>query len=335
MIEYNKKQDQPLLEIRDLKTWFYTETGVVRGCDGVSYRVEKGQTLAIVGESGSGKSVTAMSILGLIPNPPGKIVGGEILFKGQDLVRCNPEELRRIRGNSIAMIFQEPMTSLNPVMRVGRQIGESLQLHQGVDRGEARVRAIKLLSMVGISDAESRVDNYPHQMSGGMRQRVMIAIALACRPELLIADEPTSALDVTIQAQILHLIGDLQQKIGMGVILITHDMGVVAECADWVAVMYCGRVVEFGPREQIFGDPKHPYLEGLKKAVPDIGETREMLQEIQGNVPDPLCMPAGCSFAPRCSKRLAHCEDELPPQVHFSDGHYACCWLYPEETRHD
>ncbi len=329
-----KSAENPLLEVKDLQTWFYTDDGVVKGCDGVSYRVDKGETLAVVGESGSGKSVTAMSILDLIPDPPGKIVGGEIRFKGRDLTTISRDELRDIRGNSIAMIFQEPMTSLNPVMTVGEQIGESLILHQGLSRQEARREAVDLLKLVGIADGESRVDEYPYQLSGGMRQRVMIAIALACKPELLIADEPTSALDVTIQAQILKLIKDLQKKIGMAVILITHDMGVVAETADKVAVMYCGRVVEYGTCHDIFFNARHPYLEGLKNSVLDISEDVEMLDIIEGTVPDPLHLPHGCNFAPRCPKRLSRCLEEEPHIIHFGDTHYASCWLYAEENDH-
>ncbi|WP_163335865.1 ABC transporter ATP-binding protein [Desulfopila sp. IMCC35008] len=323
-----KKQQTTLLEIKDLHTWFYTDDGIVRGCDGVNYTVNKGETLAVVGESGSGKSVTAMSILNLIPTPPGKIVSGEINFKGRNLTTLTDQEMNDIRGNSIAMIFQEPMTSLNPVMTVGRQIGESLTLHQGKNKKEALAQAVQLLELVGIADACARVNEYPHQLSGGMRQRVMIAIALACRPELLIADEPTSALDVTIQAQILKLIKELQEKIGMGVILITHDMGVVAETADKVAVMYCGQVVEYGTSHDIFFNPKHPYLEGLRNSVLDIEEDVNMLAIIEGNVPDPLNLPRGCNFQPRCQRRLEICQSEEPPRYSFGNGHYTCCWLY-------
>jgi len=323
-----KNQTPPLLEIKDLKTWFHTEDGIVKGCDGVNYSVNKGETLAVVGESGSGKSVTAMSILGLIPNPPGEITGGEIIFRGENLLEMNQEQMQRIRGNSIAMIFQEPMTSLNPVMTVGQQIGESLILHQGYSRSEAKQKAVELLGMVGIADSRARVDDYPHQLSGGMRQRVMIAIALACKPELLIADEPTSALDVTIQAQILDLITELQKKIGMAVILITHDMGVVAETADKVAVMYCGQIVEYGSVNDIFFQAKHPYLEGLTNSVLDIDEEVEMLEVIEGTVPDPLDLPEGCNFEPRCPKRLAICKSQEPPRTRFGDDHYAHCWLY-------
>jgi oligopeptide/dipeptide ABC transporter ATP-binding protein len=328
-------RDDLILEIKDLQTWFYTDNGVVRACDGVSYRVCRGETLAVVGESGSGKSVTAMSILDLIADPPGKIVAGEINFKGRDLLTISRAEMRRVRGNSIAMIFQEPMTSLNPVMRVGRQIGESLILHQGCTRQEARLQALDLMEMVGISDAATRLDAYPHQLSGGMRQRVMIAIALACRPELLIADEPTSALDVTIQAQILRLIKELQQKTDMAVILITHDMGVVAETADKVAVMYCGKIVEYGTSHEIFYHARHPYLQGLRRSVLDINEDLEELEIIEGTVPDPLDLPAGCSFEPRCPSRMARCRHEEPVLFRFSKEHYARCWLYAEECGDD
>lgn len=318
----------PLLEIRDLETRFYTEDGVVRGCDRVSYAVNKGETLAVVGESGSGKSVTAMSVLRLIPDPPGRIVGGQVLFKGRDLLALDENEIQKIRGNRIAMIFQEPMTSLNPVMTVGRQIAESLVLHQGVSGAEALEEAGQMLALVGIPDPGARIKEYPYQLSGGMRQRVMIAIALACRPEVLIADEPTSALDVTIQAQILGLMKRLQQEMGMAIILITHDMGVVAESADKVAVMYCGRIVEFGTAREIFFDPRHPYLEGLTRSVLNIDEEADTLYMIRGSVPDPLDLPGGCRFAPRCPESMEICTRETPPKVAFSPTHYACCWLY-------
>ena len=320
--------EKALLEIKDLKTWFYTDDGIVRGCDGVSYKINSGETLAVVGESGSGKSVTAMSILKLIPDPPGKIVGGEILFEDENLVEKSIEEMRKIRGNKIAMIFQEPMTSLNPVLSVGRQIGESLRLHQGMDKQAALKKAVELLELVGIPDPSKRVNEYPYQMSGGMRQRVMIAIALACNPKLLIADEPTSALDVTIQLQILALIRELQQKLGMGVILITHDMSVVAETADKVAVMYAGKIVEYGTTDNIFYDAKHPYLEGLKKSIPNLDSEQEELYVIDGIIPDPLNLPVGCKFSPRCPKVMDKCNEAEPPQINFSDEHYACCWLY-------
>jgi len=320
-----------LLEIKDLETWFYTEDGIVKGCDKVSYKVNKGETLAVVGESGSGKSVTAMSILNLIPDPPGKIVDGQILFQGQNLVGLPLKEMQRIRGNRIAMIFQEPMTSLNPVMTAGRQVMESIRLHQNSPKKEARAKAVELLELVGISDAKTRMDEYPHMMSGGMKQRIMIAIALACRPKLLIADEPTSALDVTIQAQILNLIKDLQKELSMAVIMITHDMGVVAETADKVATMYAGKIVEYGTAHDIFYNARHPYLEGLKKCIPGIDDHLEELSVIKGIVPDPLNLPKGCRFEPRCDKSLEICRSKLPPKTYFGDEHYTCCWLYGEQ----
>jgi oligopeptide/dipeptide ABC transporter ATP-binding protein len=321
-----------LLEIKDLETWFYTDDGIVKGCDKVSYNVNRGETLAIVGESGSGKSVSAMSILNLIPDPPGKIVAGQILFEGKDLTKLSPKEMQKIRGNEIAMIFQEPMTSLNPVMTAGKQIMESILLHQSRNKKEAKNKAVELLNLVGIPDPESRINEYPHQMSGGMRQRVMIAIALACRPKLLIADEPTSALDVTIQAQILGLIKDLQEKLDMAVIMITHDMGVVAETADKVATMYAGQIIDYGTSEDIFFDSKHPYLDGLKKSIPNIDDDLDELNVIKGIVPDPLDLPAGCRFEPRCDKRLKICRTKQPPEIRFNDTHYTCCWLYGEDN---
>ncbi len=324
-----------ILEIKNLHTWFTTEDGIVRGCDGVSYSVKSGETLAVVGESGSGKSVTAMSVLQLIPDPPGKIVSGEILFNGEDLTTFPEKKIREIRGNSIAMIFQEPMTSLNPAMTIGRQISESMILHQNATSSEALLKSIALLDLVGISDAKSQVHNYPHQLSGGMRQRVMIAIALACEPELLIADEPTSALDVTIQAQILRLMKELQKKIGMAIILITHDMGVVAETADKVAVMYCGQVVEYGTCDDIFSHAKHPYLIGLKNSVLSINDDCEELETIEGAVPDPLNLPAGCNFAPRCPQCLPVCNEQEPAQSMFSKSHYVSCWLFEQEGKDD
>jgi len=320
--------NEKLLEIKNLKTFFYTDDGVVRGCDGVSYAVNKGETLAVVGESGSGKSVTAMSVLQLIPSPPGRIESGQILFKGKDLLKATTEEIRAIRGNRIAMIFQEPMTSLNPVMTVGEQIGESLILHQAMDKAQARERTLEMLRLVGIPAPETRINEYPYQLSGGMRQRVMIAIALACQPEVLIADEPTSALDVTIQAQILKLMKQLQKEMGMAIILITHDMGVVAETADKVAVMYGGKIVEFGTAKDIFFDARHPYLKGLRQSVLNIDEETDELYVIQGSVPDPLNLPTGCTFAPRCPDRMDICEQKVPEPVYFNDTHYACCRLY-------
>lgn len=322
---------QKVLEIKDLQTHFYTHDGVVRGCDSVSYTVHKGETLAVVGESGSGKSVTALSVLRLVPSPPGKIEGGEIWFNGRDLRTLSDREIQAIRGNDIAMIFQEPMTSLNPVIRIGEQIGESIRLHEpATSRKEARERVISLLRQVGISAPESRVDEFPHQLSGGMRQRVMIAMALACNPALLIADEPTSALDVTIQAQILRLIDDLKRRLGMAVIMITHDLGVVAETADRVAVMYAGQIVEYGLIKDIFDHPKHPYLIGLKRSMPTLESNEDELYAIPGMVPNPTHLPEGCKFAPRCDRCMVRCEVEEPPVTHLSPDHYARCWLYNE-----
>lgn len=321
--------EDKILELKNLHTHFATDEGTVRGCDGVSYCVHKGETLAVVGESGSGKSVTAMSILRLIPNPPGKIISGEIWFQGQELLKLSDKEIQAIRGKDIAMIFQEPMTSLNPVLTIGKQIGESLRLHQpSMDRAQIRQRVIELLTQVGIAAPDTRINEYPHQLSGGMRQRVMIAIALACNPSLLIADEPTSALDVTIQAQILRLINDLKHKMGMAVIMITHDLGVVAETADRVAVMYAGQVVEYGSVEAIFDDPKHPYLVGLKRSMPTLNSDDSSLYAIPGMVPNPTQLPAGCNFAPRCEHCMERCQVEQPPTVHFSNEHHASCWLY-------
>jgi len=318
----------PLLEIKNLETVFFTDDGIIKGCDKVSLVVNPGETLAVVGESGSGKSVTAMSILNLIPEPPGKITGGEILFQGRNLVGLGREEMRKIRGNHIAMIFQEPMTSLNPAMTVGDQIAESVVLHQHLNKKAALEKALEMLHLVGIPAPDQRLKEYPHQMSGGMRQRVMIAIALACSPRLLIADEPTSALDVTIQSQILKLMKQLQEQMGMAVILITHDMGVVAETADKVAVMYCGSIVEYGASQDIFFDAKHPYLQGLKQSVLSIDDRVDELPVIRGNVPDPLRLPPGCRFETRCPRAMDICRIQRPQPVYFNDEHHACCWLH-------
>ncbi|SDZ78410.1 peptide/nickel transport system ATP-binding protein [Desulfuromusa kysingii] len=324
-----------LLEVKDLQTTFTTEDGVVNGCNGVSYSLKKGETLAVVGESGSGKSVTAMSILRLIPEPPGQIVRGQILFDGIDLTTASEKEMRKIRGKEIAMIFQEPMTSLNPVITVGRQIGESLKLHEPqLSSTKIKQRVIELLDLVGIPSAEQRCNEFPHQLSGGMKQRVMIAMALACSPRILIADEPTSALDVTIQAQILSLIKKLQQQLDMSVLMITHDLAVVAETADSVAVMYSGRIVEYGAVDEIFHQSKHPYLDGLKKSMPRLDIEQEELYTIAGMVPNPLDIPSGCPFRSRCPQEMACCQNE-PPTIFFSDSHYARCWLYADGGHHD
>jgi peptide/nickel transport system ATP-binding protein len=319
----------PLLEIQDLKTYFFTDDGEVRAVDGVSYAIGERETLAVVGESGSGKSVTALSALRLIAEPPGKIVGGRILFRGKDLTTATPAEMRAIRGKAISMIFQEPMTSLNPVYTCGEQIIETLLLHEGIDRREARNRAIEMLRLVGIPLPEQRVDEYPHQMSGGMRQRVMIAMALACRPAILIADEPTTALDVTIQAQILDLLGRLQSELGMAVLLITHDLGVVAETADRVAVMYAGQVVEYCAAEDAFRRPLHPYTAGLLASLPKLGERRDTLRVIPGNVPNPARFPKGCRFHPRCPVAQERCLTD-PPVLTFDGTHQSRCWRADE-----
>jgi peptide/nickel transport system ATP-binding protein/oligopeptide transport system ATP-binding protein len=321
-----------ILKVNNLHTWFYTDDGVVKGCNGVSFDLKRGETLAVVGESGSGKSVTAMSILKLIPSPPGKIVKGEVNFQGQDLTTLNNAAMRQIRGNRIAMIFQEPMTSLNPVFRVGDQIMESLYLHQdGITHKKARAKALELFKLVGIPSPDSRLNNYPFEMSGGMRQRALIAMALACNPDILIADEPVSALDVTIQAQILWLMRKLQKELGMSVIMITHNLGVVAETADRVAVMYAGQIVEMGEVDDIFHDSKHPYLMGLKECVPSLsGDSSQDLYTIEGMIPHPLNLPPGCKFEPRCGQALPKCKIEEPSRFDFGNGHHTHCWLYEE-----
>src|SRR5215210_2385174 len=325
----------PLLEVERLQTHFRTPDGVNRAVDGVSFHVEGGETLAIVGESGCGKSVTAMSILRLIPEPPGKIAGA-IRFNGRDLLKLSDREMRDIRGNEISMIFQEPMTSLNPVLTVGRQIGETLQLHQGLSRRQAEARAVEMLQLVGIPEAKRRVREYPHQLSGGMRQRVMIAIALACNPKLLIADEPTTALHVTIQAQILDLMRDLKRRVGAAIVLITHDLGVVAEVAERVMVMYAGRKIEEAPVADLFRSPRHPYTQGLLGAVPKLGssltgeETR--LAEIPGLVPSLKSRIAGCVFASRCPYATELCRELAPALAPKAPGHVAACHYAPREA---
>jgi peptide/nickel transport system ATP-binding protein len=321
----------PLLTIDDLKTHFFTRDGVVRAVDGVSLSVAAGETLAVVGESGCGKSVTALSILRLVPSPPGRIVGGAIRFDGTDLLSLREAEMRRIRGNAVSMIFQEPMTSLNPVLTVARQIGETLRLHQGLDARAAEQRAVEMLGLVRIAEPERRARQYPHELSGGMRQRVMIAMALACHPKLLIADEPTTALDVTIQAQILDLMRELKTRIGAAIILITHDLGVVAEMAQRVVVMYAGRKVEEAPVRDLFRRPRHPYTLGLLASVPRLGATlgREevpRLAEIPGVVPSLREPIVGCAFAPRCAFAVARCRAEAPPLEEQAPEHFAACF---------
>ncbi len=318
---------QPLLVVKNLETQFKTQDGIVKAVNNVSFHVDRGETLGIVGESGSGKSVTSLSIMRLIPNPPGRIVGGQIIFDGENLLDYTEEEMRHIRGNRIAMIFQDPMTSLNPVLTIGRQITESLELHMKLSPKEARNRAIELLQMVGIPGAARRIDDYPHQFSGGMRQRVMIAMALSCNPELLIADEPTTALDVTIQAQILELIQRLQHELGTAVIIITHDLGVVAGMADRVIVMYAGRVVEEGPTEEIFARPRMPYTIGLLRSIPRLDEEEgRRLTPIRGLPPDLINLPQICPFSPRCDYFIpGACDQQVPPLREVVPGHKAAC----------
>jgi oligopeptide/dipeptide ABC transporter ATP-binding protein len=315
-----------LLKISNLKTQFFTGEGIVRAVDGVDLSIGEGETVGVVGESGSGKSVTAYSVLKLVAYP-GRVVDGEIIFRGENLLEKSPEEMKAIQGNKISMIFQEPMTSLNPVFTIGRQVMEPLIYHQHYSQIRAREEAIHLLNLVGISSAETRVDEYPHQLSGGMRQRVMIAMALACRPELLIADEPTTALDVTIQAQILALMRRLQKEMGMAIMLITHNLGMVAQMVDRVVVMYAGQVVESGGVERIFDHPAHPYTVGLLGSIPKLNERRDRLQVIEGTVPTASHMPTGCRFHPRCSSALEVCKEELPALVETEPGHAVRCWI--------
>lgn len=320
-----------LLEVNDLETEFKVKRGTVKAVNGVSFAVDKGEILAVVGESGSGKSVTSLSVMGLIRDP-GRVAGGEILFNGENLLKKNTKEMQAVRGDKISMIFQEPMTSLNPVYRIKDQIMETILTHTTMNKKEALDRAIQMLDLVGIPAPEQRVNDYPHQMSGGMRQRVMIAMALACDPELLIADEPTTALDVTIQAQILDLINRLREKLGMAVLLITHDLGVVAETADKVVVMYCGRVVEQATVEQLFTKPLHPYTQGLLDSIPKMDEDRERLYMIKGIVPDPIHLPKGCSFADRCDKCMDKCREHMPKLAETEDGRKVRCFLVSDEV---
>ena len=319
-----------LLEIKNLRTYFYTEEGVVRAVDGVSWDLDEGETLGLVGESGSGKSVSAMSILRLIPRPPGRIVEGEIIFEGQNLVDLSDDELRHVRGNRIAMVFQEPMTSLNPVLTIGEQLTEAIKLHLHLDQPEADKRAIELLEMVGIPEAPQRLKDYPHQFSGGMRQRVMIAMALSCNPKLLLADEPTTALDVTIQAQILEIMARLSKELGTAVVVITHNLGVVARYADRVNVMYAGKIVESGSASDVFKKPRHPYTHGLMESVPRLDATEhKRLFAIDGQPPllvDPI---PGCAFEPRCAWRIEKCQSEAPPLELKEEKHWAACWRNP------
>jgi len=321
-----------LLHIEDLKTYFYTFEGIVRAVDDVSFFLDKKEVLGVVGESGCGKSVTAQSIMRLIPEPPGKIIEGKIIFDGTDVVRLSMEQMRSIRGNRIAMIFQEPMTSLNPVYTIGNQISEMFLLHENRSKRESWQRSIEMLQKVQIPAPEKRVHEYPHQLSGGMRQRAMIAMALACNPEILIADEPTTALDVTIQAQILELMMQLKEDFDTAIMMITHDLGVIAEIAKRIVVMYAGKVVEEGPTDAIFEDPKHPYTQGLLKSIPKLGERakhgRQRLQEIPGIVPSLYDLPAGCSFSPRCPQAMEICKQSVPELIKVGETHRVRCYLY-------
>ena len=317
-----------LIEVKNLTTKFYTQDGVVNAVNGVTFHVDEGETLGIVGESGCGKSITVLSLMRLIPIPPGKITDGEVNFQGRDLLQINDDEMRQIRGNKIAMIFQDPMTSLNPVLTINQQLSESLELHLNMSKDQARKRSIELLEMVGVAAAAERIDNYPHQFSGGMRQRVMIAMGLSCNPQLLIADEPTTALDVTIQAQILDLVKKLKRDIGMSMIWITHDLGVIAGLADRVNVMYAGFIVETASVKEIFANPRHPYTLGLLNSIPRLDQGRKAkLQPIEGLPPDLIALPKGCPFRARCMFAIARCADENPPLEPVGPRHHAACWV--------
>ena len=322
-----------ILEIKDLCVEFQTAEGTVRAVNRLDYTLSKGEKLGIVGESGSGKSVSSLGVMQLIPNPPGKITQGSILYKGKDLVNCSEKEMQKIRGNEISMIFQEPMTSLNPIIQCGKQIAETLRLHHGLNKKEAMEKAVEMMKSVGIANAEIRAREYPHQMSGGMRQRVMIAMALACRPQILIADEPTTALDVTIQAQILDLIRDLNQELGTSVLFITHDLGVVNELCDTVIVMYAGRIVERASTAALFEKPLHPYSEGLMNAIPKITRERAPLETIEGMVPNPTERLDGCSFWPRCPRATEQCKKVEPPVCQMDGDRMVRCWLYAKEDK--
>jgi peptide/nickel transport system ATP-binding protein len=326
--------DETVLEVKNLQTVFFTNSGLFRAVDDLSLTVRRGETLAIVGESGCGKSVSALSIMRLVPDPPGRIVGGEVRLEGTDLLSLDDERMRDIRGNRISMIFQEPMTSLNPVMRIGDQITEAVRLHQPLTAKQAWAQAIEMLRLVRIPEAARRAQEYPHQLSGGMRQRAMIAMALACRPALLIADEPTTALDVTIQAQILALILDLQKELGTGLILITHDLGVVAQTAQRVIVMYAGKKVEEADVDSLFANPRHPYTRGLMASIPTLPlpgtKSTARLAEIPGTVPSLVRLPPGCAFAPRCPLAVERCRAEYPPLEKFGGNHFAACWRAAE-----
>ncbi|WP_281486931.1 ABC transporter ATP-binding protein [Lysinibacillus sphaericus] len=324
------KQDT-VLEVKNLQTYFYSSEGVAKAVDGVSFTLQKGETLGIVGESGCGKSMTSLSLLRLVPSPPGKIINGEILLNNTDILKLSDEELRKIRGNKISMIFQEPMTSLNPVLSVGEQIAESIRLHQGLSRKEAWQKAVDMISLVGIPAPEKRAKQEPYQLSGGMRQRIMIAMALACTPDVLIADEPTTALDVTIQAQIIDIIQNLQKQLGMSILFITHDLGVVAEVCDKIAVMYAGQVVEEGTTDSLFEKPLHPYTNGLIQSLPKLYEDQEELSTIQGTVPSPYHYPSGCRYAERCPFATELCREKQPELLTIEPEKKVRCWMYSKE----
>jgi len=321
-----------LLEVRNLRTHFDTDRGLFRAVDGISFDVPKGRTVGLVGESGCGKSVTSLSIMGLVPSPPGRIEADALRFEGRDLLAMSADDRRRLRGGQMSMIFQEPMTSLNPVRTIGHQIIEAIRAHTDLSRAAARARAIEVLDLVRIPSPASRIDEFPHRLSGGMRQRVMIAMALSCDPQLLIADEPTTALDVTIQAQILDLLHDLQARLGMAILIITHDLGVIAEIADDVIVMYAGKIVESATVAQLFADPQHPYTIGLLGSIPRLGEYRERLATIEGTVPSPANQPKGCRFSPRCPFADARCVSEPPPLRDLGARHQVACWKAPVEA---
>src|SRR5881296_2530325 len=323
------RESAPLLVVEDLKTHFFTRRGVTKAVDGVSFTLHAGDTLALVGESGSGKSVTCLSLVRLVPEPAGRIVGGRILFEGEDLLTKSPGEMRRVRGKKIAMVLQDPMTSLNPALTIGTQVSEVVRLHQGLRGDSLRQRVLEALRRLRISAAETRLSHYPHQFSGGMRQRVSSAIALSCAPRLLIADEPTTSLDVTIQAQYLDLLREVQASAGVAVILVTHDFGIVAAIADRVAVMYAGRIVEMGSTLQVFDRPGHPYTRALLRCLTDIEQGRRQLVEIAGQPPDLARLPQGCPFAPRCPERQPICDEAYPPTVPVATGHVASCWAVP------
>ena len=320
-----------LLEVKNLKTYFYTDEGVARAVDGMDFVIRRGETLGMIGESGCGKSVSALSIMQLVASPPGRIVEGEILFEGEDLLQKTPSEVKKIRGNDISMIFQEPMTSLNPVFTIGNQIMEPIILHQKLNKEKARKKAIEMLDMVGISSPEKQIDNYPHQLSGGMRQRAMIAMALSCEPKLLIADEPTTALDVTIQAQILELLKKIREEIGMAVMMITHDLAVIAEVSDNVLVAYAGKALEYADVKTIFREPKHPYTQALYDSIPRLTDTKKRrLEVIPGMVPNPLEFPSGCRFHPRCKFTTNVCKEEEPKLEEVGNMHEVRCFIYDE-----